>query len=190
MKTKLLKIIALSCVITTSFAQNNLVLEGQYLGKNVLVKNSFGPGGVGYCVSEVKVNGKATKDKINADIFQIDLPQAGLKQGEKVKLEIVCKNGCTPRVAPLILNPGALGNTSLVLEGTFKWQNIFIANTDNTTGVNEVVVNGKSVASKVTSTIYEVDLMSMGLNNGDKVKIEFRYSRGHDPLVINPEALN
>jgi hypothetical protein len=190
MKTILLKIITLSCVITASFAQNNLVLEGQYMGKNVLVKNSFGTGGVGYCVSEVKVNGKTTKDKINADIFQIDLSQAGLKQGVGVKIEIVCKSGCTPRVAPLILNPGALGNTSLVLEGTFKWQNVFITNADNTSGVDEVVVNGKRVASKVTSAIYEVDLMSMGLNDGDKVKIEFRYSKGHDPVVINPEALN
>ena len=35
-----------------------IVLEGNYMGKNIFVKNPFGGAGVGFCVFEVTINGK------------------------------------------------------------------------------------------------------------------------------------
>lgn len=192
MKTKLLfTVVAMACGLTSYVAQNVITLEGQYLGKNLFVKNTYGTGGVGYCITEIKVNGKTTRDKINADIFQINLAECGLKTGDKAKVEIICKAGCTPKTNPLVLNPAALeSNGSLVLDGTFKWQNLYVSNSKGSEGVKEVLVNGKSVSAKTKSDFFEIDLMSLGLNDGDKIKVEFKYSKGNDPVIINPEAVN
>lgn len=162
-------------------------IEGKYTGKNLLVKNYFGTGGVGYCVNEVRVNGKTTQDKINADLFQVSLTSCGLKIGDPVKVELICKQGCTPKNHPMVMNPGAIENNGLVYEGKFKWQNIFISNAN---GVKEVSVNGKHINTDTKNGILEIDLLSLGLNDGDNVKLEVKFTSGNDPVLINPEALN
>lgn len=75
-----------------------LVIEGKYQNKNIYIHNGLGPGGVGFCTKEVKVNGKITTDEINSTSFEIDLRAINLKYGENVLIEIVHNDGCMPKV--------------------------------------------------------------------------------------------
>lgn len=75
-----------------------LVVEGKYQNKNVFVQNAFNTTGVGFCAQEIKVNGKITTDETNSSAFEIDLASLQLKYGESVTIEIVHKDGCTPKV--------------------------------------------------------------------------------------------
>lgn len=200
MKKSLLIILVCLIVKNTKSQENNsIVLEGLYNGKGIFIKNSFGTGGIGYCVIETKVNGKTTKDEINANIFQIDLPSLGLKMGEKVKVEIISKKSCTPNTKPLILNPGALltaksiAETSLKLNGNFKWQNLFIVNPKilkkEEYSIKDIMVNGKRINVDLKKDIIEINLMSMQLNNDEKVSIEIKFISGEDPIILNPDDI-
>ncbi len=199
MKKQLLKTVIVGCVFTlNSLAQNNAtkttVLEGQYLGKNIIVKNSYGPGGKGFCVTETKVNGKITKDEINANVFQIDLLAAGVKEGEKVKIEINYLDGCSPLSKPMIINPSAITKCyKLKIEGTYMWQNLFVINphiSKTEYSVKEVIVNGKTSSIKTNSGVLEIKLQSMNFKENEKLDIEFKYEQGFDPILLNPEAIN
>ncbi len=75
-----------------------LVIQGKYQNKNLYVQNFFGGAGVGFCAVEVKVNGRITTDEVNSSAFEIDLAALRLKYGENVTVEIVHKDGCTPKV--------------------------------------------------------------------------------------------
>ncbi len=79
----------------------SLVVEGKYQNKNVFVQNAVGSSGVGFCAQEIKVNGKITTDETNSSAFEIDLASLQLKYGDKVVIEIVHKDGCTPKVLNL-----------------------------------------------------------------------------------------
>lgn len=81
-----------------------LILEGKFQNKNIYIQNFFGPNGVGYCATEIKVNGHITTDEVNSSAFEIDLAAMNIKPGQKVTIEILHKNDCTP----VILNPDAL----------------------------------------------------------------------------------
>ncbi len=84
--------------------KDTIVLEGEYSGKNLFVQNPYAANGVGFCVSEVYVNGKMTSDEINSENFEIDLTAMALKEGDKVKIEINHLKDCAPK----ILNPEVL----------------------------------------------------------------------------------
>ncbi|MBA2611218.1 MAG: hypothetical protein H0U95_04550 [Bacteroidetes bacterium] len=199
MKKQVLKTLIAVCILSlNNYAQNkpteNITFEGYYSGKNVFVKNSFGASGVGYCVAETKVNGNVTKDEINANLFQIDLSAVGLKQGEKVKIEISYYKGCTPLSKPMIINPAVLANSNtFLIEGTYLWQNLFVINpktTDGKYGIKEITVNGKIITRKIDSDIFEIKLQVMDLKEDEKIKIEFKYEKGCDPIILNPEAIH
>ena len=66
--------ILLSVILSTKgFSQGGvIILEGNYQGKNLYIQNPFGSGGVGFCVTEVLVNGNITTDEINSSAFEID----------------------------------------------------------------------------------------------------------------------
>src|SRR3954471_6660023 len=83
---------------------NVIVLEGNYQGKNLYVQNPFGSGGVGFCVTEVKVNGNITTDEIPSSAFEIDMKPHKLNIGDKVEVKIFHKEDCKPKV----LNPEVL----------------------------------------------------------------------------------
>ncbi|MBA3662838.1 MAG: hypothetical protein H0W61_01330 [Bacteroidetes bacterium] len=185
-----------------------MTIEGLYQGKNIFVKNPYGPDGIGFCVTGVKVNGQITTDKINADIFQVDLSLFKLKVHENVKIEMYYKTGSKLTI-PTLINPGALINpksivkneeTSLSIEGVFRWQNVFICNPMLPNGkgcsVSEVLVNGTPITTNISSDIFEIDLIDLGLINsdkklkdGDKIIIEFKYKVGYDPIILNPDVL-
>lgn len=81
-----------------------IIIDGTYQLRNVFVMNGENPDGVGFCTTEVRVNGDVTTDEINSTAYEIDLSQYGFKMGDMVEVEIVFKEGC----APTVLNPGAL----------------------------------------------------------------------------------
>ncbi|MEM7161506.1 MAG: hypothetical protein AAF487_03605 [Bacteroidota bacterium] len=81
-----------------------IFIEGTYQLRNVFVMNGENPEGVGFCTTEVRVNGDVTTDEINSSAYEVDLSQYGFKMGDKVEIEIIFKEGCQPTV----LNPGAL----------------------------------------------------------------------------------
>ena len=81
-----------------------LVLEGKFQNKNIYIQNAYGSNGVGFCTTEIKVNGTVTTDEINSSAFEIDLSALNIKSGQKVTIEISHKNDCTP----VVLNPEVL----------------------------------------------------------------------------------
>jgi len=87
-------------------AQVVLVLDGNYQGKNLYVQNPFGNAGVGFCVTEVSVNGNVTTDEIASSAFEIDLKNWQLKLGDPVEVKIKYKGDCQGK--PKVLNPEVL----------------------------------------------------------------------------------
>jgi len=93
-------------ISTAGFSVSVIVLEGNYQGKNIYVQNPFSASGVGFCVQEVKVNGKVTTDEIGSSAFEIDLKALHLNIGDKVEVKITHKDGCKPKVLnPEVLKP-------------------------------------------------------------------------------------
>ena len=87
-------------------AQVVMVLDGNYQGKNLYVQNPFGNAGVGFCVTEVSVNGNVTTDEIASSAFEIDLKNFQLKLGDAVEVKIKYKGDCQGK--PKVLNPEVL----------------------------------------------------------------------------------
>lgn len=143
-KSRLMKhfiayLIVLFLVSYKAGAQGNvIILEGNYQGKSLYVQNPFGPGGVGFCVTEVKVNGNITTDETNSSAFEIDLKQQKLNPGDKIEVKIFHKEGCKPKVLnPEVLKPRSsyeIVNMTIEKDGTFKWS------TKNETGKLTFVV--------------------------------------------------
>ena len=102
-----------------------MVVDGNYQGKNLYVKNPFAPSGVGFCIYEVSVNGKTTTDEINSSAFEIDLSLFRFKLGAPILVRIKYKNGCKPRVInPEVLKPQSTCKYSSVsvVNGLMKWK--------------------------------------------------------------------
>jgi len=102
-----------------------IILEGNYQGKTLYVQNPFGPGGVGFCVTEIKVNGNIATDETNSSAFEIDLKPHKLNIGDKVEIKIFHKDGCKPKVLnPEVLKPKSTFEIiamSVEQNGTLHW---------------------------------------------------------------------
>ena len=87
--------------ISSGFAQEEMVLEGTYQGRNLYVQNPFASSGVGFCVVSVEVNGQTSIDEINSSAFEIDFLSYQLKKGQPVQVKIEYKSDCflEPRAA-------------------------------------------------------------------------------------------
>ncbi len=102
-----------------------LVVQGKFQSKNIFIQNSFGANGVGFCATEIKVNGKVTTDEVNSSSFEIDLAAMNIKPGDKVVIEISHKSDCMP----VVLNPDALKprptyevvSMNITPSGILKW---------------------------------------------------------------------
>ena len=103
-----LLLLALAISVSPAFA-GNIVLEGNYQGKNLYVKNTFAGVGVGFCVFEVTVNGSVTTDEWNSSAFEIDLSIHDLDPGDQVVVVIKHKDDCA---LPKVLNPEEIGRAS------------------------------------------------------------------------------
>ncbi|MBL4709899.1 MAG: hypothetical protein JKY48_15815 [Flavobacteriales bacterium] len=124
---KLIKLLTLAAFIGISTVANAgmIVLEGNFMGKNIFVKNPFGGAGVGFCVFEVTINGRLSPDEVNQSAFEIDFGSHGLKIGDKVVINIKHKDDCTPEVLnPEVLKPKSTFNCSKAAvskDGVFGW---------------------------------------------------------------------
>ena len=102
-----------------------IILEGNYQGKNLYVQNPFGAGGVGFCVTEVLVNGNITTDEINSSAFEVDFKPHKLNIGEKVEIKIKHKEDCKPKVLnPEVLKPKStfeIMSMTIDKDGNVKW---------------------------------------------------------------------
>jgi len=94
----------LSIIFNITVFSAQIHVEGIYRGENLYIMNPFSSSGIGFCVSEVKVNGQITTDEINSSAFEIDFSSFNLKLGDKVSVDITHKDGCSPK----ILNPEVL----------------------------------------------------------------------------------
>ena len=107
-----------------SFA-GNIVLEGNYQGKNLYVRNPFAGSGVGFCTYEVTVNGSVTTDEWNSSAFEIDLSIHNLDPGDRVVVVIKHKDDWAPKVLnPEVLNPQSTFETQSIAvtnDGVLKW---------------------------------------------------------------------
>ena len=121
-----LSIVVLLGVFSTSAFAGNIVLEGNYQGKNLYVKNPFAGTGVGFCVFEVTVNGSVTTDEWNSSAFEIDLGIHDLELGDQIVVVIKHKDDCpTPKVLnPELLNPKStfkIGSISVSSAALLSW---------------------------------------------------------------------
>jgi hypothetical protein len=208
MKVFLYFITTTSILFSLAFAQgksqNSLAIEGEYKGKNLLIKNPYGKGGIGFCVYEVKVNGKTTRDEINATMFQLKLDELGLKLGDKLRVEMLFHDSCVQSASPMIMTLGAIkrGNdkeVKMIIDGKFMWTNLFLTNpkTDGKTySITEIKVNDKVLALNLKADVVEINLTALGLQkndpltDGQELIIEINYQNGFDPIILNPEAVN
>ena len=93
-----------------------ITLKGNYYGFNLYVLNPSV--GESFCVKEVYVNNKLTKDEIRSNSFEIDFSQLDLKVGDAITIIIRHSDDCTPKV----INPNALtANTSFSYLSLFNW---------------------------------------------------------------------
>lgn len=102
-----------------------LILEGKFHRENIFVQNFFGENGVGFCATEIKVNGKITTDEVNSSAFEIDFTALNILPGQKVIIEISHKSNCTPVVLnPEVLKPRAtfeVVSMNINSAGILKW---------------------------------------------------------------------
>lgn len=115
-----------------------IVLEGNYMGKNLYVKNPFGGAGVGFCAFEVTINGKLSPDEVNQSAFEIDFGNHDVKLGDKVVINIKHKDDCAPTVInPEVLKPKSTFNVQKIVfnkDGVLEWV------ADNETGKLDYIV--------------------------------------------------
>ncbi len=171
-----------------------LVIDGVYQQKNIYVQNYNSGSGVGYCATEIKVNGNVTTDEVNSSSFEIDLANLHLKYGEKITIEIFHKDGCMPKIlnmedlrpkptfvmlAANLTTEGLLNWTSEHESGSlpfiieqFKW-NKWIP-------VGEVIGKGSSEKNNysfkvpLTSGENKIRIKQIGLGNAVKVSQEIK----------------
>lgn len=110
----------------SAFSQGGvIILEGNYQGKNLYIQNPYGSGGVGFCVTEVLVNGNITTDEVNSSAFEVDFKPHKLNVGDKVEIKIKHKEDCKPKVLnPEVLKPKStfeVVSMSVDKEGTVNW---------------------------------------------------------------------
>jgi hypothetical protein len=87
------------------FAQGEtMIITGIYQGKDLYIKNPFGADGAGFCIYEVLVNDKLSRDEINSSAFAIDFNILDIAKGSPVEIALKHKSGCKP----LVLNPESL----------------------------------------------------------------------------------
>lgn len=107
------------------FADAEIKLSGIYEGENLYVMNPFSPTGVGFCITEVLVNGKTTTDEINSSAFEIDLSVYGFNLGDKVEVVIKYHEGCKPQILnPEVLKPKStfsVESIKLSKDGFLTW---------------------------------------------------------------------
>jgi hypothetical protein len=135
-------------------AQDTLIAEGNYFGKNLYVVNPSCGSDTSFGVTRVLVNGNISKDEIRSNSFEIDFSLLELNSGEAVRVLLIYTKDCVPK----IINPDVLKPQS-----TFA----FVSAKPDKTGKITFVVKGELFSSftveqyrwKKWITVGEVDNM-------------------------------
>jgi len=106
MNLKLLPFFFTIILISNLLNGQEITLGGIYNGKNLYIQNPSINNG--YCVNEVWVNGKKTKDEINSNSFEIDFSLLGIGVGSTVIIRIFHSKNCLPKV----INPETIEETT------------------------------------------------------------------------------
>ncbi|HEY4797983.1 MAG TPA: hypothetical protein VII99_02800 [Bacteroidia bacterium] len=169
---KILLLIQAFLMVTVAASAGNIILEGNYQGKNLYVQNPFAGTGVGFCVQKVEVNGQVTTDEINSSAFEIDFNNYQFKIGDKITVKITHKDDCKPKVLnPEVLKPKSTFEVitmKLENDGTLKW------NTKNETGKLPFVIEQYRWNKWVK--VGEMDGKGIGDNNDYTFKITTLHS--------------
>ena len=108
-----------------SIGKSEIKLSGTYKGENLYVENPYSSSGVGFCVSEILVNGYTTTDEINSSFFEIDLSIYNFKYGDLLNIVIIHREGCVPRVLNKeVLTPASTFEIQVIVvdkNGFLKW---------------------------------------------------------------------
>jgi hypothetical protein len=122
---KITYIISFLIALVSQLWAGEIVLDGNYQGKNLYVQNPFASSGVGFCAFEVTINGEITTDEINSSAFEIDFDNFQMPIGSPVVVKIKHKENCKPKVLnPEVLKPRSTFKTiSIKVEGgsMLKW---------------------------------------------------------------------
>ena len=95
----LLKIILFcSFVISQCFA-GELIVVGEYHGKNLYIQNPYSSEKNQYCVQEVYLNKEKLKTLFNTSAFEIDL--SGLALHSQIIIKLIYKDDCKPKILNL-----------------------------------------------------------------------------------------
>lgn len=204
----------LFCLTSLASMAGSIVLEGNYQGKNLYVRNPFAGSGVGFCTFEVTVNGNVTTDEWNSSAFEIDLSVHNLDAGDRVVVVIKHKDDCggTP---PKVLNPEVLNPRS-----TFEVQSISISNDGvlnwKTTGESGVLtfiieqkrwnkwvyvgeVEGKGISNTPNSYSFKVTphsgenkfrVKQVDYTGVPRYSDEVTYDSGLEKLTFNPKKVS
>ncbi|MBK7668469.1 MAG: hypothetical protein IPJ32_14705 [Sphingobacteriaceae bacterium] len=84
--------------------------------------------------------------------------------------------------------------TSIILEGYYNGNNLFVKNPVSTDGfgycVNEILINGNRTSDEINSETIELDLKASGVREGKEIRIEIKHYKGCEPVVLNPKVLD
>ncbi|MDX2172229.1 MAG: hypothetical protein SFY56_03870 [Bacteroidota bacterium] len=154
-----------------------MLLNGIYSEKNLLVKNTFRSGGIGFSIVQININGQISPAELTQEIVEVPLDllkKEGLKIGDSLHIEIFYK---TAFQKPSIINPGAFISTqnksnfnenSLIIEGEFNWGIIYIINPLNsankTRSIKSIKINGRPTNMEYNKEIVSLNLSSFGQN--------------------------
>lgn len=125
LKNLILTTLILTFIGMNAQAQQRLVLEGFYQGKNLFVQNPYKPDGIGFCAEKVLVNGDPTTDETASSAFEVDFKKLNIQQGDAVSV-VIEYSGCDNE--PKVINPEVLKPSStctfdnVKIDGnTLKW---------------------------------------------------------------------
>lgn len=104
-------VILLILTISLPALAQKILLEGRYQGKNVFIQNPEVEAGGGFCTEKVFVNGNEIRIQ-NTNAYEIKLDSLGFKLDDTLKIEIIHKAGCKPKV--ITPNYSPKGNFDIV----------------------------------------------------------------------------
>ena len=90
----------------------------------------------------------------------------------------------------LLLLSGDLLAGELILSGVYHGSSLYVQNPhdgENNYCIKDIYVNGKKHMDAPSTSVFTIDLSSIG--KGNKVKVEIYHSDGCEPKVINPTAI-
>jgi hypothetical protein len=127
MKMKRFLAIAILMIVgvVSIFAQDTIILQGHYYGKNLYVINPTNSIDNSFCVKKVLVNDSVSKDELRSNSFEVDFSLLNITVGSEVKVLIIHDTACKVKVINAeVLQPRstfAFVSTKIDKAGKITW---------------------------------------------------------------------